>query len=114
MGKRILIAEDHEPTAELIEMALRLDGYETQHVATGIELLEFASSGEFDLILTDVMMPTLHGDDVAELLREQGVTTPTIFITGRPNAIKARGGIVLPKPFTIDELRRAVFDSLRA
>ena len=75
-SKRILIVDDSALIREAAARALDAAGYEVTVRASFDELLEHGFEG-FDLILMDVQMPELYGDDVAFTLRgERGVTTP--------------------------------------
>ena len=75
-AKRILLVDDSELIRESAARALSTAGYQVTVRASFDELLEHGFEG-FDLILMDVQMPELYGDDVAFTLRgERGVTTP--------------------------------------
>lgn len=76
MGKRILLVDDSPLIRESAAQALTTAGYQVAVRAAFDELIEHGLDG-FDLILMDVQMPELYGDDVAFTLRgERGVTTP--------------------------------------
>lgn len=76
VGKRILLVDDSPLIRESAAQALTTAGYQVAVRAAFDELIEHGLDG-FDLILMDVQMPELYGDDVAFTLRgERGVTTP--------------------------------------
>lgn len=76
VGKRILLVDDSPLIRESAAQALTTAGYHVAVRAAFDELIEHGLDG-FDLILMDVQMPELYGDDVAFTLRgERGVTTP--------------------------------------
>ena len=116
---RILIADDEEDCRELVSFALDAPGTEISTAASGGELLELvAEGGSFDLIVTDINMPWMEGLQVLASMREAGLTTPVLVITGvmRPDleASVARMGNakLLRKPFAIAALRETIADLL--
>ena len=61
MGERILLVEDEEKLARVVELELRYEGYEVEKAFDGRTGLERALAGDFDLILLDIMLPALSG-----------------------------------------------------
>ena len=82
MPKRILIAEDHLGSRELITIHARNQGYEVVAVTDGVDLLTISSNERFDLIITDLKMDNLDGASATEVMKMQGNTTPVIALTG--------------------------------
>jgi CheY-like chemotaxis protein len=82
LQKRILIAEDHPESRELITIHARHQGYEVVAVTDGIDLLTTSSNERFDLIITDLKMDNLDGASATEVMKMQGNTTPVIALTG--------------------------------
>ena len=112
---RIAIADDDPDTLELIELAVRGPGVEIHAVTNGLELLELLANCEpFDLIVTDVRMPSIGGLQVLASIREAGLHTPALVVTGLDNpalsdTISRLGNAMLVrKPFEIAELQHAV------
>src|SRR5712691_5701042 len=67
---RVLIVDDEESVRTFAERVLRLAGYETAVAADGPEALRIAKDqGPFDLLLTDVVMPQMSGDELARRMR---------------------------------------------
>ena len=86
MGKRILLVEDSPIIQAAVSKALTDAGYEMTVVTTFEELMSRGIDG-FSLILMDVQMPELYGDDVAMVLRrERQVTTPIYLFSTLPPA----------------------------
>lgn len=84
MGKRILIVDDSPLILAAAAHALREAGYVVE-TREGVEDLGARGSDGFDLILMDVQMPELYGDDVASVLRnERGVKTPIYLFSTLP------------------------------
>jgi CheY-like chemotaxis protein len=91
MVKRILIVEDSPIIQAAAVHALATAGYEVAPRSTFDELLAAGVEG-YDLILMDVQMPELYGDDVAMVLRnERGITTPIyLFSSLEPDELAER------------------------
>jgi DNA-binding response OmpR family regulator len=82
--KRILIVDDSPIILEAARLALHAVGFEVE-TRSGVEDLGSRGSSGFDLILMDVQMPELYGDDVAAVLRHQrAVTTPIYLLSTLP------------------------------
>lgn len=89
--KRILIVDDSDLVLQVARDALQDAGYETT-IAQTMEALESHQNGSFDLILMDVQMPELFGDDVAMVLKGvRGVETPIYLYSNLdPEELEAR------------------------
>lgn len=108
--KRILIAEDEERISRFIEKGLRAAGCTPSVVADGITALDYAMSGEFDLMVLDLGLPRLDGFTVLGLLRQSKMHLPVIILTARTSMADTvavlDGGAddYLAKPFRFEEL----------
>ena len=69
MIKRVLFIEDESQLADLYAMVLRKDGYEVTVAKDGVEGFKLAQTGDFDLILLDLMLPNMSGFEILEGLR---------------------------------------------
>lgn len=78
--KKILLVEDNVFISELYVRALKNAGYEIETVITGPEGLEKAETGEFDLMLLDIMIPDMTGIEVLKALREKTDKVPEMKI----------------------------------
>lgn len=107
---RILIAEDEERISRFIEKGLRAAGFAPTVVADGVTAVDYASSGEFDLLLLDVGLPRLDGFTVLSVLRSAHVGIPVIFLTARGSsadtvaALEGGADDYMVKPFRFEEL----------
>jgi len=116
---RILIAEDEERISAFVAKGLEAAGYQTVTVADGGEALDVAQSGEIDLVLLDVGLPTLDGFEVLRNLRGQGSAIPVIMLTARTSTRDTVDGLdagandYVAKPFKFDELLARVRSRLR-
>jgi DNA-binding response OmpR family regulator len=106
----ILIVEDDLRMAGLLRQGLAEEGYATTLAADGPQGFSLASTGSFDLLLLDVMLPGLDGFSLARKLRAQQVQTPILMLTARdaPSDIVAGLNLgaddYLIKPFSFDVL----------
>src|SRR5580693_9724139 len=105
----LLIEDDHE-AAQFLLKGLRESGYTVDHAADGRDGLFRATEGQFDLIITDRMLPHLDGLAVIEHMRSKGLTTPVLVLSAlgsvddRVTGLKAGGDDYLTKPFAFVEL----------
>ena len=116
---KILIVED-EPSMRLgLKDNLEFESYQVELAIDGAEGLKKATSGNFDLIILDVMMPKMSGFDVCKAMRREGVMTPIIFLTAKSEEIDKVLGLelgaddYLTKPFSLRELIARVKAILR-
>lgn len=115
----ILIAEDEEGIARVIERGLRADGHRTTVVTDGLAALEAATSGGVDLVVLDVGLPRMDGFTVLRMLRTMQDPVPVIMCTARDSVEDTVHGFesgaedYLPKPFRVEELRARVGVRLR-
>jgi len=79
----VLIVDDEPSVQRFVERVLSEAGYTTRVAGDGPEALEVASRmEEFDLVVTDVMMPQMTGDELARRLRAQRPTVKVLYLTG--------------------------------
>ncbi|MGD1010713.1 MAG: response regulator transcription factor [Candidatus Aminicenantales bacterium] len=81
--KKILIVDDDHVMRESLATVLEAEGYKVSRAADGREGLAKALEGGYDLISLDLVMPELGGVEVCRKLREAGVQTPIIMLTGK-------------------------------
>ena len=107
---RLLIAEDELDLAEALTVFFQKNHFSVDAVNDGADAYEYASSGEYDAIILDVMMPKMNGIDVLRRLRAEGIKTPIMMLTAkgmkddRITGFNAGADDYLPKPFEPDEL----------
>jgi DNA-binding response OmpR family regulator len=116
---RILIVDDEPEIVRGLEDNLRFEGYETLTAANGTDALALARSAGPDLVILDIMMPSMSGWDVCRQLRKQGIEVPVIMLTARGEEIDRVLGLELgaddyvTKPFSLRELLARVRAVLR-
>ncbi len=118
MADRILLVEDEEKLARVVELERKYEGYGVEEALDGRTGLGRALSGEVDLILLDIMPPALSGMEVLRRLRkESGV--PVIMLTARDTVMDKVAGLdsgaddYITKPFEIEELLARIRAALR-
>jgi two-component system OmpR family response regulator len=116
---QVLLIEDDTEAARFLMKGLRESGYGVEHAADGREGLKRATEGQFDLIVTDRMLPQLDGLAIIERLREKGIGTPVLVLSAlgsvddRIRGLKAGGDDYLTKPFALAELLARIEALLR-
>lgn len=109
MAVKILLIEDEEKIARFTELELVHEGYEVEKAFDGRTGLDRAESGDFDLILLDIMLPELSGLEVLRRLRRTS-DVPVIMLTARDAVMDKVSGLdagaddYITKPFAIEEL----------
>jgi two-component system, OmpR family, alkaline phosphatase synthesis response regulator PhoP len=107
---RVLVVEDEAGLRLTLSDRLTNEGYVVETAADGEAGLECASSGTFDLVVLDVMLPRMNGFDVCRELRHRGVATPILMLTARGQVVDKVVGLklgaddYLTKPFEAIEL----------
>jgi len=118
VNPRILLADDEPDIVAPVSYALRADGFEVDAVGDGEEALAAGRSGDYDLVILDVMMPGMQGTDVCRLLRTESIV-PIIMLTAKDAEIDRVLGLELgaddyvTKPFSTRELASRIRAVLR-
>jgi PAS domain S-box-containing protein len=119
-SERILVVEDREETRRLITRALERAGYRVAAAADGRSALELAArESQFDLVVTDVLMPEIGGEELVRRLRWERPGLRVLFVSGHPQDlgdldVLAPGARLLHKPFGLSALLRGVRELLDA
>jgi two-component system alkaline phosphatase synthesis response regulator PhoP len=119
MSHRILLVEDEPGLLMTLSDRLRGEGHQVDEAEDGMEGLEKALTGAYDLVILDVMLPRKNGFDVCRALRESGKTMPILMLTARGQVMDKVMGLqlgaddYLTKPFDMMELVARVGALLR-
>jgi PAS domain S-box-containing protein len=112
----LLVVEDEEGVARLMTLTLEAQGYATVQASTGIEALERLRErrGAFGLVILDLVLPELRGEQVYRVLRGLAPEVPVLVVSGREDLARALapGGPTLIKPFSAEEFLDAVSRAL--
>jgi len=116
---RVLVVEDDPHLAAGVTENLRAEGYEVVAMGDGKPALQWLRDQQCGLIVLDVMLPEMDGFTLCRTLREQGNSTPVLFLTARGDpadrvrGLEAGGDDYLAKPFHLQELLLRVRAILR-
>ena len=116
---RILIVEDEPRIASFLAKGLKADGFTTTIAEDGITGLDYALTGEFDLVVLDIGLPGMDGYELLRRLQTERATLPVIVLTARDSvtdtvaALEGGAADYMSKPFRFDELRARVRLRLR-
>ena len=116
---RLLIAEDDPKLLKSLVYIFQTNHYAVDGVGNGSLAYEYAASGEYDGLVLDIMMPGMDGVTVLKMLRNNGITTPALFLSARTEIYQKIEGLdagaddYLPKPFATEELLARVRAMLR-
>lgn len=121
LTEKILIIEDEQQIARLLQLELQFEGYEAEIALTGMEgLLKYREgNGSWDLILLDIMLPEMNGLEVLERIRKDGTNTPVILLTAKDDVKDKVTGLDLgandyvTKPFEFEELLARIRTAIR-
>lgn len=107
---RVLLAEDTTELVVTLTYALERNKYSVDVVHNGLDALEHASTGVYDIILLDIMMPGMNGIEVLKTLRGRHCSTPVLILSAKGTLEDKIYGLdsgaddYLPKPFAVTEL----------
>ncbi|UKS23909.1 response regulator transcription factor [Paenibacillus sp. HWE-109] len=110
MSYRILVIEDEEKIARLLQLELTHAGYIVELALDGSDGLRKALNDNWDLILLDILLPVYNGFELIKSFRKQNSATPIIIVTacGTPsdivNGLDFGGQDYVTKPFHLEEL----------
>jgi len=107
---RLLLVEDEKRMAQALCEILRLEKYEVDHFANGLEGLSAIESSVYDIVILDVMLPGMNGYEIAKRARQKGIRTPILMLTAKAELDDKVTGLdsgaddYLTKPFMTKEL----------
>ena len=110
MKKRILVVEDEKDLADTIKLNLELEDYHPIVVNDGLDAISAFKEQSFDLVILDIMIPSINGIEVCENIRLQDSSVPIMFLSAKSRSedrilgLKKGGDDYLTKPFNLEEL----------
>ena len=116
---KILLVEDEKELARALAKMLTKEDYDVDCVYDGADGLNFASTGMYDLILLDVIMPKMNGFEVLSEIRRKKIDTPVIMLTALADENDKIQGLdkgaddYVSKPFSFNELSARIRAVLR-
>lgn len=116
----LLIVEDSQDVRNVIAEVVSLFGYDVSVAGDGLEAWQKLVSSSYDLIITDLGMPKMGGEDLVKKMRQSGIDTPVILIAGVHIQKEKYNDDILAncrfvrKPFTIEDIEQAISGYLKA
>jgi DNA-binding response OmpR family regulator len=117
--KKILVVEDEIKIARFLELELYHEGYEVETTHDGREAFNKILENIFDLVILDLMLPSLSGIEICRRIRQQGIQIPVIMLTAKDDISDKVMGLdigaddYMTKPFAIEELLARIRVGLR-
>ncbi len=119
-NETILLTEDDKSVREMIEIFLEPLGYRVLSAENGSKAIELSSSyeGEIDLLLTDVIMPKMNGQELANILMQSRSGLKVVFMSGYTDDVIAHHGVLdaginfIQKPITLNKLAKKLREVL--
>ncbi|GAF64346.1 response regulator transcription factor [Alkalihalobacillus trypoxylicola] len=119
MSQRLLVVDDEESIATLLQFNLQQSGYEVDTAPDGGEAFKMAQENEYDLMILDLMLPVMDGLEVCKQLRQNKIMTPILMLTAKDDEFDKVLGLELgaddymTKPFSPREVVARVRAILR-
>jgi signal transduction histidine kinase len=113
-GETVLVVEDEPAVREITARILRRSGFAVLEAASGAEALTLAADRQFDLLLTDLVMPQVSGTELARRIHQMLPDVPVLFMSGYsqdvlgPRGALDSGAPLIQKPFAAQELLKAI------
>ncbi|MGB0370900.1 MAG: response regulator transcription factor [Opitutales bacterium] len=104
--KSILIVDDMTGVREAMTVLLEVAGYKVSTAQNGEEGFQKAASSQFDLIITDILMPELDGNEMIMKIREAAKTTPIVAMSAGGNGVASEAALSLSKELGITTLEK--------
>jgi two-component system OmpR family response regulator len=107
---RVLVVDDEASLTDLLQMALRYEGWEIRTAAEGVKAVTIAREFKPDAVVLDIMLPDIDGLQVLQRLRADGSDVPVLFLTAkdalddRIAGLTAGGDDYVTKPFSLEEV----------
>jgi putative two-component system response regulator len=112
LGKRILIADDEPAVRDAIRLLLRVDQHQVSEATNGREALNLFARQPFDLVITDMEMPLMKGNELAASIKRLVPKQPILMITAYAEKLGGAANnpvdALLNKPFTFADLRATI------
>jgi CheY-like chemotaxis protein len=113
--KSILVVDDEPSVANTLSLLLMIDKHRVEVAADGEQALAKYKEGNYDLVITDFLMPGIDGLELARLIKARSPQQPILLVTGHMETVSNSGELrlqhveaLLGKPFSLQQLQQAV------
>lgn len=107
--KSVLIVDDEAAVRDLVQALLRHGGYQVEAAENAAEALTKLEGKPFDLVITDLVMPGMKGDELAREIKKRRPDLPVVLLTGHtPEVLSPDFSLVLSKPFSREQLCQTI------
>lgn len=116
---RILVVEDEHTISKALKKGLEQEAFSVDIAQDGLSGYDFASTEKYDLIILDLMLPNMTGEEICTNLRKENITTPILMLTAKSQLYDKVLGLnigaddYLTKPFAFEELLARIRALLR-
>ncbi|WP_240570573.1 response regulator transcription factor [Staphylococcus haemolyticus] len=116
---KVLIIEDNIFMGELIQKMLKLKKYQVDWLKDGVEVMEYLSANNYDILLVDWMLPKSSGIEVIREIRDKNINIPIIMLTAKSQTADKVSGLntgadyYLTKPFEFEELEARILANVK-
>lgn len=112
-ANRVLIVEDDPDSYDALALALDSAGYQVEHARDGSEALAVLERFKPGVVVTDLVMPGMSGEDLVRAIRQRGADQPRVLVVSGLDGLGPRAAAIgadgyLRKPFDLDTLLTAV------
>jgi CheY-like chemotaxis protein len=120
LKRRILVVDDEPFICDAVKMMLSFDGHSVQTATNGVDALSLFDREKFDLVITDLTMPIMRGDELADAIKARDPKLPVVMITAYAETIRdsahapASVDFIISKPFLLEHLREAIAKTVHA
>jgi len=114
--RSILLVEDDTSARQSIKLLLSIDRHTVTEAADGYEALQLFAGSNYDLVITDYLLPGMLGDELAQNIRNISPGQPILMVTAYQEKLVDAGkpvDAVLGKPVSVDALRQAIAGATR-
>jgi DNA-binding response OmpR family regulator len=111
----VLLVEDSEEVRDFVSEILAKDGFEVSTACDGLGAWSLINSRHFDLVISDMGLPDMDGEELLRSMREKSIDVPVLLISGIRNVRKEDifpHSQLIYKPFEVNEIKKAIFDLL--
>lgn len=109
---KVLVVDDDRHIVGLLTQLFRDEGFEVLTAADGLVALDYVDRGKADIVVSDVMMPRLSGNELARRLRSRPDAVPVVLISAIPPQPDTPDVPFIRKPFDLDHLLQVVNELL--